>query len=88
MDKPISVGDLVVVTGGCCEVAHEQIGWIRTVREIRGNGFTCRHCKSSIQGQGVVFDGTWGRPMNWVKRIPPLSELEGQRTEEDLREPA
>jgi hypothetical protein len=34
---------------------------------------------------GVSDEGT---PLYCLKRIPPLSELEGERTEENIREPA
>jgi hypothetical protein len=29
----------------------------------------------------------WFAPLPWLKRIPPLDELEGRRTEESVRDP-
>jgi hypothetical protein len=40
------------------------------------------HRRSTGEG-GVVH----GFPARWLKRIPPLSELESEKQKEDLREP-
>ena len=89
MSRPIAVGDLVqVVRKTCCE------GWLGTtytVKELRtvSGNYACIKC-----GETGTRETPWivAYPMGhaiWnLKRIPPLSELEGERTEEKLREPA
>ena len=94
MDRPIQVGDLVqVVRWPCCGVA---LGYTYRVAEFRTWGERqCSKCKALIKatihakGGADPFDGLCPAiPLEWLKRIPPLSELEGEKTEEKLREPA
>jgi hypothetical protein len=89
MDKPISVGDLVVVARQHCCSAY--LGKVMTVHAIVSMpaGYHCTQCSASI-GRAIAADGgnSYTFPMAWLKRIPPLSELEGERTQEDIREPA
>lgn len=91
MSEPIKVGDLVMVVCGsaCCDSRHTN-GWIFVVDNFYTGDFgACRNCGK--RGRGTLArragdkDG-WDLPR--LKRIPPLPELEGQRTQEDIREPA
>ena len=94
MSERISVGDLVQVVGqSACPKAtkNDSIGLIFSVLNIssRGTGF-CRWC-----GLGVIhtINGFAEGPDHWyglhrLKRIPPLSELEGVRTQETIKEKA
>jgi hypothetical protein len=89
MSEPIKVGDLVgVVQGGCTDT---YIGYIFTVLDLSPVAHRCARC-NVIHGTGL-----WARHEPWedngvwiatsrLKRIPPLSELEGVKTEEDIRE--
>lgn len=94
MSEPIKVGDLVVVIKPthCCN-GYNRVGQVHRIISdhdrlplvtCRICGFTWAHDNSTTAhiGGGVYLLRTR------LKRIPPLSELEGQRTEETLREPA
>lgn len=102
MDKPISVGDLVVVVkpARCCVAS---LGTVFTVTRIRNNinfsdGKTmtvrCSWCGNKKDVPAAVrpvaegFNANRGMPLVRLKRIPPLSELESERTEEMLKVPA
>lgn len=67
------------------------MGEIQVVTRFHSFGSECPCCGDINTGKVVVFMdelGEWGCPIPWVKRIPPLSELEGERAEENLKEPA
>jgi hypothetical protein len=88
MNKSISVGDLVqVVRGHACD-----IGNVGVVQEISVWGWWyCPECHACETGEFVAATlrtPISGAPLEWLKRIPPLEELEGQRTEEKIHEPA
>jgi len=96
-DKPISVGDLVqVVRWGKCR-CNGRLGLIFRVSsmgEWDAGGF-CSNCKTqSVIPPGVKF--TYARaegmaayaPVHWLRRIPPLDDLEGEKRDEKLKEPA
>ena len=90
MSKEIRVGDLVqVVRWPCCGA---RVGHVDEVMDLDSYKLasTCMYCgrvdKHPVLPIVITRRG-WIWPLEWVKRIPPLSELEGQRTEEELREP-
>jgi hypothetical protein len=96
-DERISVGDLVQIVrwGGCCDGRIGQIFQVAKIGHYELGGYCAVCWTASVIPPGIPFryalatsGSTKGTPMQWLKRIPPLSELEGQRTEEDLREPA
>lgn len=88
--EPITVGDLVQVVRG-----HEcDLGLVFTVASIEHwqLGWYCPKCRvesyapyTAVGPAGFPGDGV---DITWLKKIPPLSELEGVKTEEDIREPA
>ena len=89
MSEPIKVGDLVVITRQHCN--DENVGVITTVIAISLNPeIRCRRC-AAIYSVGTValLEETNGRagyqPLCWLKRIPPLSELEGEKREEKVK---
>ena len=94
-NQPIAVGDLVQVVRSCCEIAAaEELGLIRTVLEISVNDAGaylqrrgCRCLHGRLQKIARIEPTGW-HPVAWLKRISPLSELEGVKTQEDIREPA
>ena len=91
MNKPISVGDLVqIVRTDCEESARKVVGLVYTVGGIGTEGRHCNWCKQEYPASAIaLFAGTKrGAPLPWLKRIPPLEELEGEKTQEDIREPA
>ena len=93
-DKPIAVGDLVqVIKPGRCGCT-KALGEIFVVAEVnRWAGWAdCIVCGKTVIPPNILrardaADGT-ATELERLKRLPPLSELEGERTEEQLREPA
>ncbi len=91
MDKPIAVGDLVqVVKQRRCCVERTKWGDIYQVSAISSGVFQCIYCgKISDVLIDVAYDDAGDCcEIDRLKRIPPLDELEGQSTEEKLKEPA
>jgi hypothetical protein len=92
MDKPISVGDLVMVIRGmlCCG-GGSHIGEMFVVRDIyQYAGGHCELCKApQSSGLAAAPDHTsGGQALFRLKRIPPLEELEGEKRDEKIKEPA
>jgi hypothetical protein len=100
MDKPISVGDLVmVVRGHECVVA--KVGGVpytvaAIVQKMFG-GWYCPLCRTEDHGQSEALgarlvplhkDDGAAIPLGWLKRIPPASELDSEKRDEKLTEPA
>lgn len=89
-DGHIQVGDLVqVVRGHVCDWGRIFVVASINVSEA---GWHCPHCPTeSYDSCEWVEDGIKegiGADITWVRRIPPLSELEGERTDEQIKEPA
>lgn len=92
MTERIAVGDLVqVVYGHACDIGRVFV--VGVVDE--GDGiWVCRKCGASGPSQEPFLapDRTLrnGALRSWLKRIPPLDELEGIQTAHDLdiKEPA
>jgi hypothetical protein len=88
-DRPIQVGDLVqVVRGHECDLGSTfRVGQIR---EPTLWGWICPKCSCIDRSPELWADrgDEHGAPLSWLKRIPPLDELEGERTQENLKEPA
>lgn len=89
-DRPIQVGDLVAVVRACCttpRVSIFRVGEIR-VAPIAAGCHNCGYTKPAGTPLARVNDSDAGYPLPWLKRIPPLDELEGTKTDEPLKEPA
>ena len=89
MDRPISVGDLVqVVRAGCpCpEIEDTNIGKVFIVKALVFSYGKCADCGRSDPPCWCADDGIDLFPLRRLRRIPPLSELEGERTQEPVRE--
>lgn len=91
MDKPISVGDLVQVVRSCCTKRVNRPTFI--VGEIKGGGgiqFGYSYCSSCMTPMPNVYFAMpaggmpVGQPLPWLKRIPPLDELEGVKHDEEI----
>jgi hypothetical protein len=99
MDKPISVGDLVmVVRGHECVVA--KVGGVPyTVEAIvpqMFGGWYCPVCDTENHGTSEAYGAKLsplhtgpgsGIPLGWLKRIPPQPELEGADSWEEINTP-
>ena len=86
-DRPIQVGDLVVIMQACCD--HKRVvGTLGRVTELATATTVCGKCRQPYNGRHAWFENCnhYGFPAKWLKRIPPMGELEGQRTEESLRD--
>lgn len=90
MDKPISVGDMVQLVRGC---NIDAMGLVFRVSKIyeRAGVRPCYYCDQSHNGQYVDSEQPFGgahnysrSPIWWLKRIPPLEELEGEKREETV----
>ena len=88
--RAIQVGDLVQQVKACCN-RHPSLGCIATVNWIRYARTASPECCGAATVEGMhagAVPGCTGVPIEWLKRIPPLDELEGTRTDEQIREPA
>jgi hypothetical protein len=99
MSEPIKAGDLVVIYRPTTHGCNGGIGAFFKVAQIRprrSDLIKCSWCgwhgdRRAVGDGNLVADGMPGaRGIGTyrLKRIPPLSELEGEKHEEDLREPA
>jgi hypothetical protein len=83
----IRAGDLVVVVGvHCAGSSKDWLGLVRTVaslRPLRAN--TCHYCKAPVNA-AVIADFVEGQhlPVSLLKRIPPLSELDDVKRDEEI----
>lgn len=91
----IKVGDLVMVVRTCCSVSAERVmGALFTVSHIGNELAKCSGCGATDFGGLFAFSSEkYGKrriadmaPISWIKRIPPLSELEGQNEKKELHE--
>ena len=88
IERAIQVGDLTVRVRSCCGI------YIGTVRRVEGFGVKydtwCKGCGKRTERQvSAYFEGDEppsASPIEYLKRIPPLSELES--TDETQKEPA
>lgn len=93
MDKPISVGDLVVIVKSreCCP-ERSRFGFIFMVERIETDEFRCTYCKKDHLGLRTIAwgSGKTGADISRLKRIPPLGELENSEWADklDTRQPA
>lgn len=91
MSEQIKVGDLVMFRHVCCDAFTDGVT-VFTVASIRPTraGYSCAACNSRLPDEPHAADAPQypGAPISWLKRIPPLGELEDVNEKEDLREPA
>ena len=94
-DRPIQAGDLVMLVRHCTPAMNNgSLGAVFVVKEIVHHQIdSCVLCGANHTGMYArpvaKYAGTHTRaPLSWLKRIPPLDELEGAKTQEKLREPA
>jgi hypothetical protein len=82
----IRVGDLVQVVHFCCDVDSE-LGAIFAVRRVYSHTTDCKICGYTYTGSVVQADDagqSHGIPTHWLKRIPPLDELERDQIVKEL----
>lgn len=85
MDKPISVGDLVIVVRNqfCCPHPKPHVGKPFVVTGFRIIKDACPRCGDSRQLTAALGDGLQrGYDIRRLKRIPPFADLDGLESEE------
>lgn len=89
MTERIAVGDVVWIAKPtpCCGNTG-AIGRVFHVSEIKTASWPCNYCGKCRESRAAKVDSRYFVDTLRLKRIPPLSELEGQRTEENIKEPA
>lgn len=82
----ITPGDLVVVVSKHCSCvrSHKHIGKVFKVTQIMQDFGICTDCFRRHPSMALADSGNGWYPVNTLKRIPPLPELETQRNEEEL----
>lgn len=86
-ERPIQVGDLVVVVAAPPCGCDESIGRVYRVGALVMDTSHCSVCGLVMLRGLLVEDADYPRfgAYPWrVRRIPPLDELESKRTEEEL----
>jgi len=88
MDKPISVGDLVRITHACCDPKN-VVGYFEEVTRISNTSTDCGRCRTPHHGAHAWFrsGNHYGFPVAWLKRIPPLADLEGVLAQGEIKHP-
>lgn len=101
MSEPIKIGDLVMLVRGhkCALDFKGGVPWqVTDIRMDEGFGMRCQICGQTGIGKNALRAGGMGTPagvkghpdggmpLSWLKRIPPLSELDAIKREE--KEPA
>lgn len=87
MSETIKAGDLVVVTKMCCHMQERWLGFTFTAipfsPEYEGFSKCCgRHFSGPYWTDVVDVGGGWSA---WyLKRIPPLEELESEKRVEEI----
>ena len=87
VSKPIRVGDLVaIVRWPCC---GSRLGHVDTVVSIEPEGLLggiCVDCHTMFTGYGTYVGLTKGRgaQLSWLRRIPPIEELESEKRGEEI----
>jgi len=95
MSEPIGVGDLVMVVRGHSCVMERLGGVPYRVKHIapqRNGGWHCSRCGTwDIAPEELVgagFEGVHvagnGIPLGWLKKIPPLSELDDVKRDVEI----
>jgi hypothetical protein len=84
-DRPIQVGDLVIVVHSHCAKAFAvDCGRVLTVLKIEKIFLMCNVCRKIYHSEcaAEVEPGGW-QPTAWLRRIPPLSEPETTHHDEE-----
>lgn len=79
----IEVGDLVIQMKVHCERSNRLLGRIWRVTAIGHvkDTLVCSVCKTVLPAQPVAMNEHPGAsPLSWLKRIPPLEEMEETET--------
>ena len=87
MSEPIKVGDLaMLVRDHGCQGGVGVVGFIVQIDRIYApTPVECSCGVPVLTEAAFAIDGhRYSAPMFWLKRIPPLSELEGEKRDEEI----
>lgn len=91
MDKPISIGDLVIILRAHCPGSEAiELGMVRIVEDLMAppasQSLQCRQCHGIYWWGGPIaqVEPNGWHPTPWLKRIPPLGELESEKRDEEI----
>jgi len=90
MSEPLKVGDLVMVIKIPCTCLDDLNGHVEQIVSAK-SGWICPRC-GTFNASEIVYElpvgiSSFVRPARCLKKIPPLSELDGQRSQEKLVDP-
>jgi hypothetical protein len=78
----IKSGDLVMQVHSCCP---KFLGRIFVVSEVSVQTFTCKRCHPKPRTITVGYTlNIAAAPIEWLKRIPPLDEMERDQLVKEL----
>ena len=85
----IEVGDLVVVVHHCCaggDGVHAlgRIFRVVTLEDYPLGAWECHSCKQTGRDMRAVGANGFFAPLSWLKRIPPLGEIEREEILKEL----
>ena len=88
-DRPIQVGDLVVVIKptDCCDSPY-AVGFIFVVSCIRGGPGTCVHCGGRYERIDACFENKGWLGLDRLKRLDPDALRDDVPADERLKERA
>lgn len=83
MSEPIKVGDLVMVVKWPHEHRQKYLGHIFPVQSIAAY-VSCSQCGQLWVEPTAETPTHRGVPISWLKKIPPLSELDDVKRDEEI----
>lgn len=95
MSEPIKIGDLVMVVKSCCPMRVKPTIFVverQTALSSEERG-VCADCGASLPADNywrsnAPVGEAWGQPEQWLKKIPPMDELNSVDKTTNLDEPA
>lgn len=85
-DRPIQVGDLVMVVRGCCPHNSWGVPW-QVKSTVMAFNAHCIVCGKPINEQAHAL-GAFAAPVTWLKRIDPPATGDSLPTRRELEETA
>lgn len=86
MGDEIRLGDLVMFVKSCC-IKFRDGASIFEVGNITPHppAYCCSYCHSILPRERYASESEMypGAPISWLKKIPPLSELEDERVSDE-----
>lgn len=87
MSEPINVGDMVIIVRWpCCGAGLGKIYSVVDLSPSAGPLFVCGSCKKQMdtgQERDAQLTTKGWIHLSWLRRIPPLSELESTEHKEE-----